>query len=85
MQVENQFSKLWDDVGKQVFADLPPWEDGTTMPELFESLSVTNFCFWNLSSSPREWEIYCTTEKLDGALIHINMRDFEYSDFSMDT
>src|SRR5262245_37851637 len=48
-EVEDQFPRLWEEVGKQVFADLPTWEDGTTMPELFQSLCITDFCFWNLS------------------------------------
>lgn len=83
--IENEFPSLWAKVGEVIFHDLPEWEDGTTMPELFQSLRVTDICLWNLKSTPKEWEIYCTTKKFDGALIHIYMRDLEYFDFSMDT
>ena len=84
-QIENEFPRLWTKVGADIFKDLPEWEDGTTMSELFQSLKITDFCFWDLRKTPKEWEMYCTTEKMDSTLFHVNMRELEYFDFSMDT
>jgi hypothetical protein len=84
-RVEEEYPRLWSKVGEAIFEGLPVWEDGTTMPELFNSLHVTHICLWNLRTSPKEWELYCITEKFDGALIRVYMQDFEYFDFGMDT
>ena len=66
-----------------LFADLDDLADGTTMEQVFDSLKVEAFLFFQLNVRPFEWEISCTTP-LNGHVFGLVMEDFENQGLRMD-
>jgi hypothetical protein len=82
-EVESRFSDLWAELRSTLFEDLDDLADGTTMEQLFDSLSVNYISFWDVTNEPYKWEISCTTD-LDDHIFGIQMAGFENQGFRMD-
>jgi len=81
-EIQTEFPKVWDRLGKTLFEDVDAFGEVMSMEEFFDSFIVERITILN-SACPFEWEIAASSSHEDH-LFTIHMTDFENHGFSVD-